>query len=186
TIGNTYTVAFDLSGNPACGPSIKTLAVGATGATAETFSYDPAVAGTTLSDMKWDTRTYVFVASTAAASLTFTSTTAGICGPALDNIVITETVAPPSETQPTTLSDCKDEGWLTVVDGDGNHFKNQGDCVSYVATKHRNPGSCEAEAACAKVTTSGSEDSRTQAAKTTPTTSHHLRPTHPATRAIRP
>jgi choice-of-anchor C domain-containing protein len=185
-VGNTYTVSFDLSSNPTCGPTIKTLTLGATGATTEPFTYDPSVTGNTLIDMKWDTRTYVFVAMTTAPSLTFTSTTAGICGPALDNVVITETVAPPSETQPTTLSDCKDEGWLTVVDGDGNHFKNQGDCVSYVATKHRNPGSCEAEEGCAKVTTSGRGDSRTHSAKATPTTSHRLSPTHPATRGIRP
>jgi hypothetical protein len=40
---------------------------------------------------------------------------------------------------PTSKSDCKDGGWQTVVDDQGNLFKNQGDCVSYVATKGKNP-----------------------------------------------
>jgi choice-of-anchor C domain-containing protein len=185
TVGNTYTVTFDLSGNPACAPSIKTLTVGATGASTETFTYDMSVAGTTLSDMKWDTRTYVFVATSTAASLTFTSTTAGICGPAIDNVVVTETVTP-SQTQPATLSDCKDEGWLTVVDGDGNHFKNQGDCVSYVATKHRNPGSCETVAACVKAIASDGSDARTHVAKATSATGGGSRATHPTRRGTQP
>ena len=42
---------------------------------------------------------------------------------------------------PTSKSDCKDGGWQTVVDDQGNLFKNQGDCVSYVATAGKNPGS---------------------------------------------
>ncbi len=34
---------------------------------------------------------------------------------------------------------CKKDGWMNVTDANGNHFKNQGDCVSYVATNGRNP-----------------------------------------------
>jgi choice-of-anchor C domain-containing protein len=185
TVGNTYTVNFDLSSNPTCGPTIKTLTVGATGATTEPFTYDPSVTGNTLIDMKWDTRTYVFVATSTASSLTFTSTTAGICGPAIDNVVVTETVTP-SQTEPATLSDCRDEAWLTVVDGDGNHFKNQGDCVSYVATKHRNPGSCETVAACVKAIASDGSDARTHVAKTTSATSGGSRATHPTRRGTQP
>jgi hypothetical protein len=99
--------------------------------------------------------------------------------------VVTETVAP-SQTQPATLSDCKDDGWLTVVDGDGNHFKNQGDCVSYVATKHRNPGSCETVAACVKAIASDGSDARTHVAKTTSATSGGSRATHPTRRGTQP
>jgi hypothetical protein len=40
---------------------------------------------------------------------------------------------------PTSTSDCKNGGWQTLVDANGNPFKNQGDCVSYVATKGKNP-----------------------------------------------
>jgi hypothetical protein len=42
---------------------------------------------------------------------------------------------------PTSKDDCKNGGWQTLVDNHGNGFKNQGDCVSYVATKGKNPGS---------------------------------------------
>ena len=139
TIGNTYTVSFDLSGNPACGPAIKTLIVNATGGSADPFTYDISVAGNTLTDMKWASRTYSFVATVTTSTLTLTSTTEGICGPAIDNIVVTETAAPPPpDVEPGTEADCKDDGWIALVDGAGNHFKNQGDCVSYVATDHRN------------------------------------------------
>jgi hypothetical protein len=33
-----------------------------------------------------------------------------------------------------TKSDCKDGGWQNLTDNNGQHFKNQGDCVSYFAT----------------------------------------------------
>jgi choice-of-anchor C domain-containing protein len=138
TVGNTYTVTFDLSGNPACGPAVKTGTVSATGGSTDAFSYDTAAAGNTLSDMKWVGQTYSFVATAASTTLTFTSTTGTTCGPALDNVDVTETVAPPPVLEPATTADCKDAGWVALVDGAGNHFNNQGDCVSYVATDHRN------------------------------------------------
>jgi choice-of-anchor C domain-containing protein len=141
TVGNTYTVTFDLSGNPVCGPVVKTMTVGATGGSTETLTYDTSVAGNTPGDMKWQSRTYSFVATVTTTTLTLTSVTDGRCGPALDNIVITETTPtpePPPVVEPATLADCKDGGWLTLVDASGHAFKNQGDCVSYVATGHRN------------------------------------------------
>lgn len=39
----------------------------------------------------------------------------------------------------TDKSQCKDGGWQTLTDANGTPFKNQGDCVSYVATGGRNP-----------------------------------------------
>lgn len=33
-----------------------------------------------------------------------------------------------------TKDDCKNGGWQNVTDGDGNPFKNQGDCIQYVNT----------------------------------------------------
>lgn len=41
-------------------------------------------------------------------------------------------------TYPTTTSACKDGGWQGLTDSSGNAFKNQGDCVSYVATQGTN------------------------------------------------
>jgi hypothetical protein len=41
---------------------------------------------------------------------------------------------------PTSTSQCKNDGWQLYVDNNGNPFKNQGDCVSFVATKGKNGG----------------------------------------------
>jgi hypothetical protein len=42
---------------------------------------------------------------------------------------------------PTSEAQCKNGGWTTTTDDQGNGFKNQGDCVSYVATRGKNKGS---------------------------------------------
>ena len=43
-------------------------------------------------------------------------------------------------TPPTDKDQCKDGGWRTFKDADGSPlFKNQGDCVSFVATGGKNP-----------------------------------------------
>jgi choice-of-anchor C domain-containing protein len=134
TIGNTYVVNFDMSGNPAGDPTLKTMTVGATGATASTYSYDTALAGNTLTDMMWAPQpAYSFFATSSSSVLTFTSTIAGEFGPALDNVVVTEIVP--------TKNDCKDGGWVSMLDSQGNSFKNQGDCVSFYATGGKNLGS---------------------------------------------
>lgn len=130
TIGNTYTVSFFLSGNPAGPPTVKTLDVGATGGATASYTYD--VTGNDLSHMNWTLKTYTFLATSASTTLSFVSTTAGAFGPAIDNVVITETVP--------MKSDCKDGGWQAMIDNAGNHFKNQGDCVSYFATGGKNLG----------------------------------------------
>jgi choice-of-anchor C domain-containing protein len=135
TIGNSYVVSFALSGNPAGAPAVKTLIVSATGGATTTYTFDTGVAGSTLADMKWVAKTYSFLATSASTVLTFTSATAGFYGPALDNVVVTETVAGVAGAR------CKNGGWRTTVDSHGNHFKNQGDCVSYFATGGRNVGS---------------------------------------------
>ena len=41
---------------------------------------------------------------------------------------------------PTSKDDCKNGGWMDLYDSAGNMFKNQGDCVSYVATQGKNLG----------------------------------------------
>jgi choice-of-anchor C domain-containing protein len=130
TIGNTYTVTFALSGNPAGPPTEKTLDVSATGATTSSYTYD--VTGNNLATMNWTTEEYIFLATSASTTLTFTSTIAGAFGPALDNVDVTEFV--PGK------DDCKDGGWEAMIDTSGNSFKNQGDCVSFFATKGKNLG----------------------------------------------
>jgi choice-of-anchor C domain-containing protein len=130
TIGNTYTVTFALSGNPEGDPAVKTLDVSATGAAPVSYSYDASL--NELTNMNWATEEYIFVATSASTTLTFTSTIAGAFGPALDNVVVSEFV--PGK------DDCKDGGWEAMIDTSGNSFKNQGDCVSFFATKGKNLG----------------------------------------------
>ncbi len=109
------------------------MTVGATGATANTYSFDTVAAGNSLTEMKWVPTVYSFLATSSSSVLTFTSTVAGEFGPALDNIVVTEVVP--------VKNDCKDGGWVSMIDNQGNSFKNQGDCVSYFATGGKNLGS---------------------------------------------
>ena len=46
---------------------------------------------------------------------------------------------PPQPTLPTTTDQCRDGGWQSFLNQGVRVFKNQGDCVSYVATKGKNP-----------------------------------------------
>ena len=91
TIGQEYTVSFDLAGNPAGGPTVKNLAVSTTGG-AELFTFD--TSGKNTGNMGWTTFTYVFIATAADDILAFLSTTGGSGGPALDNITIAATPIP--------------------------------------------------------------------------------------------
>ena len=154
TIGNTYDVSFQLSGNPEGDPAVKTLEVSATGGTVGLYSYD--VTANDLTHMNWRPETYSFLATSASTTLSFVSTTAGAFGPAIDNVVVTEDVP--------EKDDCKGGGWESMIDNAGNSFKNQGDCVSYFATKGKNLGAVPPAAANgASAATQG--DSATSPAK---------------------
>jgi choice-of-anchor C domain-containing protein len=157
TIGNTYTVSFGLSGNPAGDPAMKTLDVTATGGTPVSYSYDASL--NDLLNMNWTTETYSFLATSASSTLSFISTTDGAFGPALDNVVITETVP--------TKDDCKQGGWQTMIDTEGNAFKNQGDCVSFFATKGKNLGAIPPVAAAGTEAASAKNADKHQAKVTT-------------------
>lgn len=62
----------------------------------------------------------------------------------IDNVAITSSTvsAPPVSVVPTDKSQCMNGGWKTLSDAQvgGHSFKNQGDCVSFVATKGKNKG----------------------------------------------
>lgn len=154
TIGNTYTVVFLMSGNPAGPPTVKTLEVSATGGTTGLYTHD--TTGTDLTTMVWAPKTYTFLATSATTTLTFTSTTAGAFGPAIDAVAVTEDVA--------EKDDCENGGWASMLDTSGNSFKNQGDCVSFFATKGKNPGAVPA-AVAPTVDTAGDAKSDKQATK---------------------
>jgi len=136
TIGKTYVVSFWLAGNPDGAPAVKTLTVSATGAPPVTYTFD--TTGRSRASMGWTEKGQSFVATSTSTVLTFTSTTASNAGPALDNVVVTEKGSAGSTGGPGAA--CKSGGWKTMVDKAGNHFKNQGDCVSYFASKGKNPG----------------------------------------------
>jgi choice-of-anchor C domain-containing protein len=114
TIGTAYVVTFDLSGNPAGGPIVKTMTVGASGAAMKSYTFDTASVGNSLSDMRWAAQDYSFVATSSNTVLTFTSTTPGLYGPALDNVTVTasDTTAP---TIAYTQSPDGSNGWFKTA-----------------------------------------------------------------------
>ena len=95
-----------------------------------TASVSPAAAGTA-------TISYSGNCTNAGNTCQATATYAGngnyLASSASTNIVIKLPVA-------TVADQCKQGGWQFVTDDLGNLFKNQGDCVSYVATKGKNKG----------------------------------------------
>jgi choice-of-anchor C domain-containing protein len=91
--GLTYTVSFDMSGNPVVGPAVKTIVVTADGGQSTTFTYDTSVEENTLADMGYSAKAYTFVASGNSTTLTFESLTPGAYGPVIDNIAIANVTA---------------------------------------------------------------------------------------------
>jgi choice-of-anchor C domain-containing protein len=127
---NTYVVTFAMSGNPNCGTGVdKVMRVKATGKAAEDVTYH-IPAGASNTNMTWVDKGYSFTGAGSSTTLEFTSLSGTNCGPALDQVRVTETVA--------TGAQCKNNGWKTMVDNIGNAFKNQGDCVSFYATGEKN------------------------------------------------
>lgn len=53
-------------------------------------------------------------------------------------VIVWNKTCPPAPTVATNKDQCKNDGWMSLVDNNGKHFKNQGDCVSFVATKGKN------------------------------------------------
>ena len=91
--GASYTVAFDLGGNPDGPPTVKQLRVSAAGQQAD-FSFD--TSGRSRSNMGWTTKTWSFTASSTQTTLEFASldTTGGLTGPLLDNVRVTAGAPP--------------------------------------------------------------------------------------------
>lgn len=91
TVGQQYTVTFDLAGNPAGAPSVKDLQVSAAGIDS-LYSFD--TTGHSTGSMGWATQTFVFVATATTETLAFLSLTSGSFGAALDNVTIAATPIP--------------------------------------------------------------------------------------------
>jgi len=86
TLGNQYSVSFDLAGNPLASPTIKTLRLSA-GSSSKDFTFD--ITGKTVTDMGWSPQNFNFVATSNSTTLSFTSLNNSGAGPALDNVVVT-------------------------------------------------------------------------------------------------
>ena len=84
--GTTYTVSFDLAGNPAGGPAIKTLRSLAAGQSRD-FQFD--ATSKSFTSMGWIRQSWTFTANSSSTVLSFESRIGGIYGPALDNVVVT-------------------------------------------------------------------------------------------------
>lgn len=125
-VGATYTVTFDLSGNPDGGPVVKTVNVSATGTAATPYMFDTSAnGGNTHGDMKWTGKQYVFVATTTSTTLTFASGDEGAYGAAIDNVVIAEelpitptpTVTPTPTPNPDLPAECNQGLTYNVIQG---------------------------------------------------------------------
>ena len=92
--GLEYYVSFDLSGNPGDPRGEKSLIV-SVDSYSDSYFYNTQTEGNTVSDMKWDSYSFSFIADDSFATLKFLSTTAGglghpedAQGPVLDNVVV--------------------------------------------------------------------------------------------------
>ena len=77
---------FEMAGNPAGLPSLKTLEVSAGNVTDQLFTFD--TSGKSLTDMGWTDMTMEFTATSDMTPLSFASLTGGSFGPALDNVSV--------------------------------------------------------------------------------------------------
>jgi choice-of-anchor C domain-containing protein len=91
--GVTYTVSFDMSGNPGGGDPMKSIVVTADGGQEATYTFNTSVEQNTFADMGYVTKAYTFVAAGPVTTLTFTSGTFLIWGPVIDNVAITSVTA---------------------------------------------------------------------------------------------
>ena len=91
--GVTYTVSFDMSGNPMGGNPVKTIIVTADGGQEATYSYDTSVEQNTVTDMGYSAKAYTFVANGPITTLKFAAGPDVIYGPVLDNVAIANVTA---------------------------------------------------------------------------------------------
>jgi choice-of-anchor C domain-containing protein len=85
TLGQTYEVSFDLSGNPDGGPTIKSVLVLA-GSASHNYTFD--TSGQSVTALNWASNSFLFTASTSATTLSFVSLTGtpNSYGALIDNV----------------------------------------------------------------------------------------------------
>jgi choice-of-anchor C domain-containing protein len=89
TVGTTYTVNFDLSGNPDAGTGNKISVISISGSLPTVQIYD-VLASNSRDAMNWQNYSYTFTAFATSSTLTFASAEYNPYGPALDNVSILE------------------------------------------------------------------------------------------------
>jgi choice-of-anchor C domain-containing protein len=119
--GHTYTVTFDMAGNPDGAPTIKTMNVD-TGSTPKAYSFDST--GATHTNMGWQQMVYNFTANAASTTLTFTSTTNSPYGPALDNVALKDVLQ--------NVEQCEHGGWMAYSNPS---FSSQRECEKYIEAR---------------------------------------------------
>jgi choice-of-anchor C domain-containing protein len=128
TIANKwYFVTFWMAGNPEGTKGEKVAEISVPGKSQQ-YTFDTTT--TSKTSMGWVQKEFVFQATSSETRLTFTGITSSPFGAAIDEVDVTQVTYPGT--------DCKKDGWKSMVDNIGNAFKNQGDCVSYYATGERN------------------------------------------------
>lgn len=85
--GQRYIVTFDMSANMGGAPALKTMDVSAAGQSAS-FEFDYIAEGATQFDPHWASHEWSFVATSSSTTLSFMSTSSGVYGPAIDNVVV--------------------------------------------------------------------------------------------------
>ena len=133
--GATYDVSFYMAGNndSLTSTTIMKLDVQASDNSPQTYSFD--TYGHDYVNMGWTLETYQFIASSDTTTLTFTSdmSPTSNAGPALDNVTISQPYA-------SSGAECKDGGYASLYNPNTNApFRNQGACVSYMATAGDTP-----------------------------------------------
>jgi choice-of-anchor C domain-containing protein len=95
-IGQTYTLTFDMSGNPDNGSDVR-LILADLGGPATTFSYNLDVSANSRSNMNWTPQSLNFTATGDSTTITFASGNTNCCfGAAIDNVAIANAVPEPS------------------------------------------------------------------------------------------
>lgn len=108
--GMAYRVSFDMSGNPDGGVGTARLVASVTGGEAQVYTYE-VTAANSRANMRWQTMTYDFVASSSIQDIQFLSLEMNPFGPALDNVRIEQLGVEGAVPEPGT--------WVLMIAGFG-------------------------------------------------------------------